>query len=659
MIDGNLLSGARPYICSYCDKKFPTSTNLRRHEKVHQARKFSCHHCHSDFTQTGDLKKHIHNVHPELFHECGFCTRYFVKKRLLLDHLKETHDGKTMDDNSIEIEAKQEAFQYGLHLDRAESMRLAITHGKFKPGPRFACTVCRRKFHDYMSMCRHRRLSHQRPIFVAPITDENGDVIDDAVQHYINPCKHGFYDPEDEEQAVFYASIANAIADNLQNCIEGREEHLKEVTPLVKWKNKNGINAMNSKSESDAKSAKVIAESIVYNLQEFNFPKDFKLKSSSNCYRAVPYSSDGRISWKNKKAMSERRRTESISDQGQAKVTSVVKKDGSVSSQGSQATSSALLQFLQNDITSMPQTMTSTSILASAELSSPKYSPSSLPPLPPLQKKPKLELTDLQTVGDKRPKLMPIRVPQVKSCRICRCLFHNHSLFQQHMLNKHGILIQNEQAEAGPSCVSSVSRDNFLPKPAHLNSTPVSDKITLNGHSSLSPCQAIKIKTELPWDEPPVLTEISNDVSDVTQAAGSVMGPPDNLDLIDDLQPLDLSKKSHLAGYKLTNRDGTDPGDGSTTDEHDPPTQSQDKTDAKSDVKPCKTGAKFICGACYGRYDTHAELVSHQEDQHPNVTCTYTQLDEEVAKSLLTTPNPIGILNVCSTQLPPVTSKIL
>ena len=101
-------------------------------------------------------------------------------------------------------------------------MRLAIAHGKKKQGPKFACTVCRRRFHDYPSMCRHRRLAHQRPIFVPPIRDENGDVIDDAASQACTTFRRGFYDPEDEAQAVFYANVANAIADNLQNFIEGK-----------------------------------------------------------------------------------------------------------------------------------------------------------------------------------------------------------------------------------------------------------------------------------------------------------------------------------------------------------------------------------------------------------------------------------------------------
>ena len=61
--------------------------------------------------------------------------------------------------------------------------------------------------------------------------------------------------------------------------------------------------------------------------------------------------------------------------------------------------------------------------------------------------------------------------------------------------------------------------------------------------------------------------------------------------------------------------------------------------------------------ACYGRYDAYDELIDHQEADHPNVKCGYTQLHEEVARNWKITPNPIGALNVCSTQLPPVTGN--
>ena len=311
-----------------------------------------------------------------------------------------------------------------------------------------------------------------------------------------------------------------------------QEEHLSKVEAVVKWRGSGVL----PESMHSTKSPKAFLDSIAHNLQEFNFPRDFKLKTAANNYRSVPYSSDGRISWKNKKVLPAADRTHTESggggteesrDPGATKdigiikdttnVTGVAKdmnedtcitmdtgvskdkgatkdvmdskaaavsedlcKDTSVAMDtgkgGSQdMTRSALMQFLQSDITSVSQRMTSTSILAKkAELTMLKP-PGNHDNLPP----PSREMG---------PKILPIRVPQIRTCKICRSLFHNQTLYVNHMYLKHGVHVAPDSGVrvapdsgvrvAPDSGVRDSERphsvhDNRQPKPAHMNNAMV------------------------------------------------------------------------------------------------------------------------------------------------------------------------------------------
>lgn len=93
----------------FCGKKFPTATNQKRHERIHLGRRISCEFCSSSFTQSGDLKKHIRKLHPECFHECAFCGKYYSCEESLETHLA-THN-ETVTSNHEEANRRRHAFK--------------------------------------------------------------------------------------------------------------------------------------------------------------------------------------------------------------------------------------------------------------------------------------------------------------------------------------------------------------------------------------------------------------------------------------------------------------------------------------------------------------------------------------------------------------------
>ena len=126
-------------------------------------------------------------------------------------------------------------------------------------------------------------------------------------------------------------------------------------------------------------------------------------------------------------------------------------------------------------------------------------------------------------------------------------------------------------------------------------------------------------------------------------------------------EPLDLSKKSHFKGYALESRRGERKAndDNFVSEVNDALSSASSDTIVKSEINEKLKTTKYICTACFGRYGTLQDVIAHQKETHPNVECRYTQVDEEVMSTWQRKPNPLGILNVCATALPPMSGTVL
>ena len=295
-------------MCRYCNKKFPTVTNQRRHERIHQGRRFCCAHCQRSFTQTGDLKKHISKLHPELFHECVLCGKYFGSDDLLEEHLG-SH-GNDVRQNWKAVSMQRGTHRANLELDRAESMKLATV----KSGAKFACTICRKLFDDYANMCRHRRLAHQR-----------SSILNVRMGRLANRCcvavetPGGNDDPSssinaEESEDAFYARIAENISDNLTNFLEGKKVHLDNcydhINEKLRPSSEPVVSQRRRRSSSDITRI---------NVAQYNFPKTFRLRSSraiENCGRQ-----DGINEKDNADDMTEQKPSEGVSSTDGSKTT--------------------------------------------------------------------------------------------------------------------------------------------------------------------------------------------------------------------------------------------------------------------------------------------------------------------------------------------------
>ena len=142
-----LFSGEKPYSCGYCQKKFKTSSDFRRHERTHtQERNYKCTECGKTFIQGYHLKQHL-KIHADLwlFH-CDLCGKRFRTKASLQHHTK-GHAGV----KDHKCEKCNSAFTTKRYLND----HYIATHTNTKP---YKCDVCQKSFNHISNMKRHKRM---------------------------------------------------------------------------------------------------------------------------------------------------------------------------------------------------------------------------------------------------------------------------------------------------------------------------------------------------------------------------------------------------------------------------------------------------------------------------------------------------------------------
>ncbi|XP_017288718.1 zinc finger protein 668 [Kryptolebias marmoratus] len=88
----NLHTGARPYCCAECGKRFCQIYSYRVHLRTHakaKAERLWCRICLMGFGSQEELKKHLSRAHPEdRFYECDLCKRVFTSLKDCQSHVQ-------------------------------------------------------------------------------------------------------------------------------------------------------------------------------------------------------------------------------------------------------------------------------------------------------------------------------------------------------------------------------------------------------------------------------------------------------------------------------------------------------------------------------------------------------------------------------------------
>lgn len=245
--------------------------------------------CASSFTQTGDLKKHVRRQHPESYRACAFCPRYFTADAQLSVHLRRAHPGSDLDANRRHAGNRRDARCAALEADRAESRRLGAAGSAASAGDQFACTICCKNFADYANMCRHRRLAHGcgvrgvDPDASSSDGDESQGAAGSAEAGAATATAAAAPANGVDSQQAYFSNVSRNIAANLDNHVEGKAEHLSRAGSHIRWRQ--GTTTASSSSAAAAEPPGQIR------LEEFNFPRGFQIRASSELCRVTPSSS--------------------------------------------------------------------------------------------------------------------------------------------------------------------------------------------------------------------------------------------------------------------------------------------------------------------------------------------------------------------------------
>lgn len=705
------IPGTKPYICKFCGKKFPTVTNLKRHERVHQGRRFSCERCGATFSQTGDLKKHIRKVHPDIFHECGFCSKYYADTEQLVEHLDLVHPGEDFTTNNKELSMKSQVFKVDSKKDRAESMRIALA----KPGHRFACTICKKRFHDYANMCRHRRLAHQRQVLLSRRLVRTPEITMETLYGSFTDGDCMRPNGEFDFPSQYYANVARNISENLTTYLEGKQDELKHPDNHIKWKE--------SKPDTDSKEVvkstdkKRKDEFGTGSLMKYNFPRGFQFKPSADL-------------WKKKVnyfvASPEKLLEEKV--------------EVEVGAEDTEETTTNLDTKVED---SPPEPLPREPSPAHSQKANTTEVNMKSPP--PLQRKPVATPT--------------IRVPKLHTCGICNCVLHNFGLYRQHMSYKHKIQIADHTPDllehvpglqpkvpSSPSTLeTSESRrepngaptvapcttkahsprtsTSVLAQPPHRLPGPIacptsppahsacarsppahcSSSASTSGHYPLSKTPVAHLSsavsppahsstatsplnhTEQPLDlsspkirYPPInpfdpvpsgainltldRTDAQNLKNDVrgssTEPVDLTDSPPKDKETISNTSSAIMQPNEEASKQTPKPKNEEESKSSSKCGDTNPETKKKDTAESQT-VKKVEQkkviNSKYICLACYEEFAELTLLHEHQSSAHPTLDCRHgsrLEMRPGMKAMCCSIPNAVGMLNVCTSQVP-------
>ena len=260
---------------------------MKKHVRFHLGYRITCRYCPEVFSNVGALRKHIRVSHPEIHKakqldkisqygtlrkpEINSCdTREEncdsqgsdkvensgkgLRRKSSRDKLAETEGVSSENKENSEIEQEKYHFEHGISFAADE-----IDDGgsRFK----FSCTVCKKRFSNYVNMCRHRRKAHGNETRPRPEVPKPLPVT------RLNPKKpKPLYSESPEEVALFYASVSHNIATNLNEYIDGTVDSLENFKDHIKI---DDYTAVSDATEKDVKPVDLTWEM-------YNFPPNYK-----------------------------------------------------------------------------------------------------------------------------------------------------------------------------------------------------------------------------------------------------------------------------------------------------------------------------------------------------------------------------------------------
>ena len=254
---------------------------MKKHVRFHLGYRITCRYCPEVFSNVGALRKHTRISHPDIYKakQLDKIARHGVLRRpdkKSWNNQDESEVIKTLKEDKIKVdkkknskekispaepavkpeiegvsEAQEKDYQFDLGLSFAAD-EIDDGGSRFK----FSCTVCKKRFSNYINMCRHRRKVH---------SNESKPKVDEPV-FKLNPKKSQPVIETPEEVALFYASVSHNIATNLNEYIDGTPESLQNFREHIKVEDYIPVSVESKKED--------YKEDLTWEM--YNFPPNFK-----------------------------------------------------------------------------------------------------------------------------------------------------------------------------------------------------------------------------------------------------------------------------------------------------------------------------------------------------------------------------------------------
>ena len=209
-----------------------------------------------------------------------------------------------------------------------------------------------------------------------------------------------------------------------------------------------------------------------------------------------------------------------------------------------------------------------------------------------------------------------IKVPDFKVCSLCRTVFNKFDLYKEHMKNRHKVDILDEQGDK-----------------------TIDDKMNKRDIVRLKVQQYITNKQPKLHSD----TNPSESAIDLTVTTKSLV--------FDDCGALDLTSPIKKQSDIMLSCPAKFKSDAKTREKsEDTVTERPNVSNPLDALYP--NGKKYICAVCHRDYLEFSALKEHQVNTHPYVHCSHIEVDVSVGATLWQMPNPVGLLNVCSSHIP-------